>query len=218
MWYANAELIHIQEDRVSVVLKNEKGEYWGHAAVPSKYFPINGKPEVFYCLNTVPITHDDLIAAFDSVPHHPGWCFEDAGKLLTAFENIGIKLTTYVGWRFQHKNQIPEHMCWLIYEKDGQKSLLDLDDDQNIVDAFIKEYLDGDENNWADAPNEKFLELQRRLDVPNSQRCAPVGVPSKSFFYVGCPCSLEKGLEIRNKLKEKFPEHISITGLWNKPE
>lgn len=218
MWFEDKQIVDMNEKHVWVKLQREEGECFDSAVVPCKYFPLNGQYEVFHCNNTVPVTNEKAVAAFNSVEPRTDRCFENTRNVIYAFVNAGLDLTIYVGWRFQNNNYAPEHMCWAVYEDERGKSVLDLSDNQDLIDEFTQEYLNGDPANWQTATNEVFLELQRRLTVPNHERCTPFGVPSKAFLYVGSPCSLEEGKEIRRKLIEEFPHHISLTGLNHKPE
>ena len=43
--------------------------------------------------------------------------------------------------------------------------------------------------------------------VKNSIRCSPVGIPTSFLLYVGSECEPEQGIEIYNRLIQKYPDH-----------
>ncbi|MEE0930563.1 MAG: hypothetical protein UIM53_06140 [Acutalibacteraceae bacterium] len=203
MWYR--EQITLKENKAVVKLRNNDGSFKQSCIIPSVMYPLNGKYQVFSSEICEVMKNEKVLRIFDSVKHSVGHCYTNTANLIKALKMEGIEAKSYVGWLFVSGTELPVHHCWAVVGN----SVLDLSDDYTVM--FSEENI----KNFKDiSPVEyKYVLASYReaaAKQPNSIRCAPVGVPSLPFFYVGCECEPDVGKNICVELLEKFPNHETV--------
>lgn len=202
IWYNKAA--RFKEDRVVVKLKNPDNSFKTSVIIPTAYYPLNGKCEVFTSENTKRVTDKTVLDIFDKVKYNIGWCYSNSAALTEELVKAGFDAKTYVGWLFTEVTDYPVHHCWVIL---NGESVLDLGDD-------FTQMLSGE--NGKHFEKAESVEEQRELiasfalaarSYPNSIRCSPVGTPTPFLLYVGCPCDAEKGKDMYNRLVRQYPDH-----------
>lgn len=201
-WWETA--IRCKPEKVVVKLWNDDGTFKDAINVPTDYWPLNGKYEVFHWNNTEHLRNEPILSVIDSQEYRIGHCYTNATATTKALLDAGYDAKTYAGWLFPGKGEYPIHHAWTVLEG---KYVIDLSDDFSI-----KLY----EGNREIFENAKSKEERDDLLVdftkwasqyPHSKRCMPVGKPSWILLYVGCECDRELGIRIYNALTARYPTH-----------
>lgn len=168
--------------------------------IPSDYYPVSGKREVFTFKNCVPVKDERIIEAFDEVQYRIGHCYQNTTALVNKLKEKGIEAKPYVGWLFTSNQCYPVHHCWCVVDQ----SVLDLSDNWLLpYSPEFKKYSEQFGNS-----QESFISFMKEaMKLENHIRCQLVGLPSPELFYVGTECSPKKGIEIWQKLLVKYPLH-----------
>ena len=202
MWHKKQ--IRLKEDKAVVKLYKE-GVFLKSVIVPTVYYPLNGKYEIFHYENTEKVTDENILNIFDSIKYKIGHCYQNTDALVTALKTAGYDAKSYVGWLFTGNDQLPVHHCWCVLEG---RYVLDLSDDYTQM-------LSGENGkNFEKAENQKddfryvIASFQKTAKSwLNQQRCYPVGTPTAFLYYVGCPCEPEEGRKIYQNLMRAYPDH-----------
>lgn len=190
-------------DRLVVKLLNENGSFRKSIIVPTAYYPLNGKMEIFTVENTKPVEDETVLQIFDSVKYRVGFCYYNSDKLLSLLRENGYDAKMYCGWLFTSATQEPIHHAWVVL--DGV-SVFDLSDDFTVMLSGKN----GEKFNGKDAKTVKELIADFHIaakNAPNSIRCCTVGTPTPFLLYVGSECGAEQGKAIYNNLIDKYPDH-----------
>ena len=67
MWWENQ--LRDKEDRAVIKLHDENGKFTKSVIVPTDYYPLNGKHEVFTYQNTEAVTDKEILNLFDKVKY-----------------------------------------------------------------------------------------------------------------------------------------------------
>lgn len=199
--------VRYKEDKVVVKLRDEQGAFLKSIHVPTNYYPLNGKYEVFHYRNTAQVTDKNVLAAFDEVVYKIGHCYSNTKELLLHLKRKGYMAVPYVGWLFTSSYDIPIHHCWAVVIGPEGKSILDLGDDYCVMLS------EDNQKNFDTAQNIEEMRLMIASfqewagKHPNSMRCAPVGIPAPFLLYVGCPCDPDEGRMIYQRLMRQYPDH-----------
>lgn len=198
------ERVRFKEDKAVIKLANVDGSFKKSVILPTDYYPLNGKYEVFTCGNTKQTMDEGVLEIFDKVKYRIGHCYSNTSNLISRLKKHGYDVKSYVGWLFTSEQEFPVHHCWAVL--DGN-ILLDLGDDFTMMLTGAN-----GENFKDDLSKEEVRELMVSFQlaasrVPNSVRCYPVGRVTPFLLYVGCECSPEEGSVIYNNLIFKFPDH-----------
>lgn len=196
--------VSLREKKVVVKLRKNDGSFWTSVQIPTVYWPLNGHYEVFHGDNTKEVTDEKVISIFDNTEYRLGRCYTNTKDLYNALRAAGYNVKTYAGWTFVLED-IPIHHAWLILEKDGEKSLLDLADDYPMSIGWQMKNVPAyphvtreDHADWVEAS----------LKMQNSVRCFPVGEVNPFWYYVGCECDPEEAVNIYQNLMHKYPGHM----------
>lgn len=174
--------------------------------IPSDYYPLTGKYEVFNYTNThmIGVSEEDrhILSIFDKVHYQLGEAYKNSDNLTKALREAGYNAQTYTGWLFENNHVI--HHAWTVLWVHERPSVLDLSDMMMVVGKLI-------------LPDAKMsdTELRRKFATvaadlmkrPNHERCAPVGIPSLPYYYVGSPSTGAEGVALFNKVAHKYPNH-----------
>lgn len=200
MWHEDSAVVRRKPGRVIVKKRNPDGSFHTAVSVPSERWPLAGPAEIFSYQNTkrLPQELDHLV---DEVKYRVGFCYSNAAEVTEVFRKAGITAKAYVGWLFVGEAVFPVHHCWCVV---NGNSVIDLADDFWLTAPSV---LDA-EGQGAAAVRRKIVESHIEVsELKNSQRCAPLGIPSPLMFYVGCPCEPEEGRRMFQSLIAKFPGH-----------
>lgn len=168
--------------------------------VPSDYYPVNGKREVFTFKNCVPVDDEKILEAFDEVQYKIGYCYQNTLALVKKLKEKGIEAKPYVGWLFTGNHEYPVHHCWCVVDQ----SVLDLSDNWLLpYSPEFKEFA----KQFSDSKEAFASFMKEAMKMENHVRCQLVGLPSPSLYYVGTECDPEKGIEIWQNLLGKYPLH-----------
>lgn len=199
-WYEDR--VEYKNDRVVVKLY-DGNTFKKSIVIPTSYYPLNEKYEVFTKNNTEIVSDDKILGIFDEVKYKIGFCYSNSKQLYQKLVAQAIDAKVYCGWLFVGAAEYPVHHCWVVV---NGKHLLDLGDDFTVM-------LSG--QNAENFKNASIAETRRLTadfaraskNVPNRVRCAPVGTPTPFLLYVGCECDAERGREIYNQLLKRYPNH-----------
>lgn len=201
-WFEKA--MRCKPDRVVVKLKNEDGSFKDAINIPTVYWPLNGKYEVFHWDNTEHLRDEAILSVIDGQDYQIGHCYTNAEAITGALRQAGYNARLYVGWLFTGENEYPIHHAWTVL--DG-KYIIDLCDD------FGLKLADSNRVYFENAQTKEQLEdllvdfTKWASQYPHSKRCFPVGKPSRILMYIGCECTKEEGIMIYNNLSKKYPNH-----------
>lgn len=201
-WHENHT--RFKEDKAVVKLVNEDRSFKKSIIIPTDYYPLNGKYEVFTYANTKQTVDEEVLGAFDKVKYRIGHCYSNTEELVQSLQKLGYNVKSYVGWAFVNACDFPIHHCWAVL---NGETVLDLSDDFTMVYSGAN-----GENFTEDLTEEERRELivsfhLAASKVPNSARCYPVGLATPFMLYIGCECSPEEGRNIYNNLIRKYPGH-----------
>lgn len=192
-----------RSDRVAVKLREADGTYIDSVLIPTERYPLNSdKFEVFPKGNPEAATDERIIEAFNAVKYQMGCCYTNSKNLYEELTKRGVEAKTYVGWLFLSGEDYPTHHCWVVVGD----TVLDLSDDFTVM-------MCGNVEVWKEVESkEDARKLMAQFaaeakSVSNAQRCAPLGVPTVGFLYVGSECSPSEGRQIFNRLMAKYPDH-----------
>lgn len=201
-WYTDNKLVRIKENKVVVKLYQED-IFKDSCIIPTVYYPLNGKFEVFTVENTKQCLDEKILEIFDRVDFKVGHCYQNTDNLVRELQKEGYNAKSYVGWLFTGAGQYPIHHCWCMLDN----YLLDLSDNftmmlggsngENFKDAQTKE-----EQALVMAD---FLRAAQK--AKNSEKCYPVGTPTPFMFYIGNECEPDVGRRIYQQLMKEFPDH-----------
>lgn len=190
-------------DRV-IIKRYDKERFIDSIIVPSSYYPLSGKYEVFNYTNThqIGLVEQDLpiIKVFDSVKASIGMCYYNAEVLTKALCDAGYSAKTYVGWLLS--TSTPIHHAWTVLYVDDRPSVLDLSDHHVVASEYYYPCKSLDEQRRMIADVEKKI-----AKLPNHEQCFPVGIPSPIWYYVGCPSCKDEGINLYRSLCSKYPNH-----------
>lgn len=201
-WYNEPKNVKIKEDKV--VVKLYRGNtFIDSCIVPTVYYPLNGKFEVFTAENTKQVTDKKILEIFDKIDVKIGHCYQNTDNLVKELRKAGYNAKSYVGWLFTGGGQYPIHHCWCMLED----HLLDL------TDYYTQMFSEKNIENFKDAKTKEeqalvmadFLKAAQK--AKNSAVCYPVGVPTSFMFYIGCECDPDVGRVIYQRLMREFPDH-----------
>lgn len=200
-WFESKN-VKIKKDKVVVKLYNGNN-FIDSCIIPTVYYPLNGKMEVFTCDNTEQVKDEGILKIFDSIKYNIGHCYSDTKNLVSELRKNGYNAKEYVGWLFTGENDYPVHHCWCVLDN----SVLDLSDHYSVMltgsnGEYFKEAKTREEQAYLMADF-----MKSALNVKNSIRCYPVGTPTPIMFYVGSECDSEEGRLIYQRLMKEFPNH-----------
>lgn len=202
LWYDTA--LRCKTDKVVIKLRNEDGCFLEAANIPSVSYPLNGPYKVFSYRNTKVVSDPQITRIVDLQEYRIGCCYSNTRNLVSALKAAGYNAKAYVGWVF-FGNSLPTHHCWAVVD---EIHLLDLADDQVTVlqeenCRILATAKDKEERRamWAD------LIATAITTLPNSVRCAPLGVPNPDWLYVGSECDPEEGKAIYRNYAREHPEY-----------
>lgn len=168
--------------------------------IPSPVYPLNESPELFFYENTERVIDEDIIEIINSANYEVGRCYTNAENLTKLLTCNNYKAVMYVGW-FIIQRQLPVHHSWVILNK---KYLIDLSADFDALSDFLKKH--SEDSPLADKRKEAAKFYEDALSWEHSERLS-LGKASPNVMYIGCPCSLIKGMEIFHNLVKKYPNH-----------
>lgn len=203
-WYTG----HTTEkpDKVVIKVYDSAGKFKESINCPSVYYPLSGKYEVFNYTNTHLIGDSEedqrILTIFDKIPYKVGNCYVNAEAMTKALCEAGYKAQTYVGWMLT-QNEVVHH-AWTVLWVHDRPSVLDLADYLTEMDKMIPP----DEK----MPIEQLREMMADATVklmqrPHHERCAPVGIPTPFYYFVGSPSNEAEGRALFRKLVAQFPDH-----------
>lgn len=201
-WYTDTKNVRIKEDKVVVKLYRDN-TFIESCIIPTVYYPLNGKLEVFTAENTKQCLDEKILEIFDRIEFKVGHCYQNTDNLVKELQKEGYNAKSYVGWLFTGKDQYPVHHCWCVLDD----HVLDLSDHFTMM-------LTG--NNGENFKGVKTKEeqalvmadfLKAAQKAKNSEKCYPVGVPTPFMFYIGNECEPEAGRIIYQQLMKEFPDH-----------
>jgi len=212
-WWEEHGNVRLRDDKAVVKLLQEDDTFCDSVHIPTEYWPLNGRYELFHYRNTMPVADPQILDIFDSIPYQIGHCYANAGSLAAALRERGYRAICYAGWLFTSVYEYPVHHCWVVLETEEGKSVLDLSDDQTIMFAGenAKNFQPGLSQEQAREVIAGFIAAA--VKEKNHIRCAPVGTPTPYFLYIGCPCNNDAAITTYNKLAVKYPRHKSIRNL-----
>ena len=105
MWWENQ--LRDKEDRAVIKLHDENGKFTKSVIVPTDYYPLNGKHEVFTYQNAEAVTDKEILNLFDKVKYEIGYCYQNTLKLCEILQAHGYPARSYVGWVFTSGTQTP---------------------------------------------------------------------------------------------------------------
>lgn len=202
-WW-HEERTRFKADKAVVKLANEDGSFKKSIIIPTDYYPLNGKYEVFTYANTKQTVDEGVLEVFDKVKYHIGHCYTNTAELVSRLRKRGYDVKPYVGWVFVTACDFPIHHCWAVL---NGETILDLSDD------FTMMYSGSNGENFKEGLS---IEERRELivsfqlaasKVPNSARCYPVGLATPFMLYIGSECDPEEGRTFYNNLIRKYPGH-----------
>ena len=194
--------LRIKEDRAVVKLRGEDKQFHKSIIIPTSYYPLNGKAEIFTYENTEQVKDEKVIEIFDKTKHWIGHCYTDSINLAKNLKECGHPAKTYVGWLFTQEVE-PIHHAWVMLGN----SVLDLTDDYKVM------FWGENGKNFEKAKTEQeYRELVVSFAAAaakwkNSQRCGPIGQPTPFLLYIGSECDPDEGRAIYNDLMAKYPDH-----------
>lgn len=197
--------VRFKPDKAVVKLRNpESGEFLKSVIIPTDYYPLNGKYEVFTYANTEIIRDEKVLDIFDSVKYRVGKCYQNTLELVGKLKEAGYSAIPYVGWAFINSYEVPVHHCWCVL---NGKHLLDLGDEYTLLyDEENRKNFDGLQS--KEEQMEVMVSFREWANLlPNRARCYPVGVATPPLLYIGCPCEPEEGRNIYRSLLARFPNH-----------
>lgn len=190
-------------DRV-IVKRYDKDRFVDSIIVPSAYYPLSGKYEVFNYTNThqIGLAEDDvpIIEIFNSIKAQIGMCYYNAEAVTRALCNAGYPAKTYVGWLLSPNT--PIHHAWTVLYVGDRPSVLDLSDHHVVASEYYHPCKSMDEQRKMIAAAEKKI-----AKLPNHEQCFPLGIPSPIWYYVGCPSNKDEGINLYRNLCAKYPNH-----------
>lgn len=208
-WYLCGGLrIH---DGYVCVRPGKSGERREPVVIPSDRWPteIRGL-EVFHYGNTHwlnAVDYPSVVSAVDAVTYRIGFCYTNTEAVCKELSARGMKATPYVGWAFTSQDTYPFHHCWCVIETEHGKSVIDLSDDYAVMRAYEPE-------KWVSAtlPEARqlmvgFTEYIKKNNIPNSERCFPLGQVNPIFLLIGSPCDPQRGRMAYNRLMAKYKGH-----------
>lgn len=172
--------------------------------IPTDLYPLyNNDFEVFNNENCTKCEDVRILECFDNVEWNQGHCYQMADDLKAGLMKEGYDAKIYVGWLFVSPDTTPIHHAWVMIGN----SLLDLQDDWTTIcynsDNFKGKTIDECRLLLAD-----FHVFCKENNIPNSVRCSPVGIPSSTYYYVGCEVpNGECGREEYRRLLDRYPNH-----------
>lgn len=204
LWWSKAK---ITDEKAVVKLHDKDGKFLRSVIIPTVYYPLNNPLEVFQCDNTDAVENEVILRAIDRVKYQIGHCYTNTMAVVAELKAAGVDdIKSYAGWLFMG-DTLPFHHCWAVL---NGRSVIDLSDDVTLAftgDNAKKFAAAGDD---IVKQREAFLSFSRwSKNLRNSERCAPVGIPSASFLYVGCRCEPEEAVAIYRKMKAEYPDHIT---------
>lgn len=201
-WYEKRTRFKV--DKAVVKLVNEDGSFKKSIVVPTDYYPLNGKYEVFTYANTKQTLDDGVLEIFDKVKYRIGGCYTNTTELVARLQKRGYDVKSYVGWAFLTESDFPVHHCWAVL---NGETILDLSDDYTMMlTGENGEYFT--EGQSKEERRELIVSFQLAASkVPNRVRCYPVGRATPFMLYIGCECSPDEGRKIYNNLIRKYPGH-----------
>lgn len=180
-------------------------KYLDSIIIPSEYYPLTDTTfSVFHRGNCKEVTDTDIISCFDKIKVRYGFCYAMADELHELINKKGIYNSIWCGWLLIGTGT-PIHHCWVTVG-DNDESVLDVQElaeyiEEKAKDASVMSSLDRARDFCAGVCADV-------VNVPNSVKCAPVGVPSSQAFYIGSRIkSGDEGVRIYNRLIEKHPDH-----------
>lgn len=203
-WYTG----HTTEkpDKVVIKVYDRVGKFKESIICPSVYYPLSGKYEVFNYTNTHLIGDSEedqrILTIFDKIPYKVGHCYVNADAMTKALCEAGYKAQTYVGWMLT-QNEVVHH-AWTVLWVHDRPSVLDLADYLTEMDKMIPP----DEKMPIEQLREKMADATVKLmQRPHHERCAPVGIPTPFYYFVGSPSNEAEGRALFRKLVAQFPDH-----------
>lgn len=201
-WHENQA--RFKGDKAVVKLVNEDRSFKKSVIIPTDYYPLNGKYEVFTYANTKQTVDEEVLKVFDKVKYRIGHCYTNTEEMVQRLQKLGYDVKPYVGWAFTTACDFPIHHCWAVL---NGETILDLADDFTMMYSGAN-----GENFKEDQSEEERRELivsfqMAASKVPNSARCYPVGIATPFMLYIGCKCDPEEGRKIYNSLIRKYPDH-----------
>lgn len=206
LWFEQGSILRESARRVSVKIHNYDGQYVASAVIPSVYYPLNGNTyELFHQNNCVPLTNEKAIEAFNAVRFKIGQCYDNTERLVQEFAARNLQLTPYCGWLVIQDSDYPVFHAFAVYEENGQKSVIDLSDDYTRMVNSAAQAMEG--KSMEDARQIYVDYTKNAMQLPNSDRCSVVGVPSSPYLYVAAPCTPQQAIKIRDQLLRQYPDH-----------
>ena len=194
--------------------ENGGWKYVDSIITPTEYYPLSDKSfRIFHSGNCKATTDPTVISCFDSVKHIPGHCYSMADELHDKLNKCGIPSTIWCGWHFV-SNRPPIHHCWVTVGENSE-TLLDIQENCDHIAAILQGHsFNSDEEYRIFLADTLSSELKR--GVKNSEKCAPLGIPSHNVFYVGSRVSSgDAARKIYNDLTKKYPDHPNARNLYN---
>lgn len=199
MWYDDNKTVIQKEDRVVIKLREDDNTFIKSIIIPTEYYPLNDKYQMFTWKNTQEVTDKKILDVFDKVSYEIGRCYRNSAVLLERLKEAGYDAKSYCGWLFVGQGETPIHHCWIMIDN----SIIDLSDEFTMYALQCRESF-GSEKDAREAFIGFHMENRKRK---NSERCCPVGVPAPNMLYVGCECNPENGRTLYRELMKRFPEH-----------
>lgn len=201
IWWKNQ--LRNKEDRAVIKLYNDENHFIESVIIPTDYYPLNGKHEIFTYENTTPMEDEAVLAIFDEVKFEVGRCYTNTANLCHKLREHGYDARPYAGWLFTSNSEFPVHHSWCMLGE----SLLDLSD------GFTAMLSGANAEQFKTAKNleeamETMAEYHRAaIKQKNRDRCFIVGQSTPFLLYVGCECEPEQGRTIYRNLLAKYPHH-----------
>lgn len=193
-------------DKVVVKVYDSSNKFKESIIIPSVFYPLSGKYEVFNYTNTHLIgdTEADqhILSIFDKIPFQIGDCYGNADAMTNALRKAGYEAQTYVGWALFGGS--PVHHAWTVLWIHEHPSILDLSDQMFLMAKKLGVSTSGLSSLSRENVVNVTLELMK---LPHHERCAPVGIPSPIYYLVGAPSNGPEGISLFNQLLKQYPDH-----------
>lgn len=172
--------------------------------IPTERYPLcDTKFRVFHNGNCKICKDEEILKCFDETKYEQGHCYQMADELKERLVKAGYDAKIYIGWLFPNPTETPIHHAWVVIDD----YVLDLQDDMCVIKANWKMF----EGKTTDECRYLLAEFHTyciKNKVPNSTRCAPVGLPSAEYYYIGSEAECgDIGRKEYNLLLRKFPDH-----------
>lgn len=177
------------------------------AVIPSKHYPLSKLSTIslFTTYNTEEVLDDDIRQVFDAVDFPVGRCYSNTLRFAEECRRNGISdIRTFVGW-ITPPSALPIHHCWLVYKEN------------HVLDGGIfkkaelqfAEFVQGNPNLSMQEYRQAMTDFMIEESKKQNSESRTFGKVNPLYWYVGTECNPQDGIDIYNRLIDKFPDHPS---------